>query len=547
MRKFVLPKFLTGMLKVAFYFLIIFFSWTIALYLRSDVDPPRASPTEKEWEKAKAQAKWFSREDKGINHIFLEGSPFERGLAWGSLTGNLLERQEQVLVDMYTELMPSTTQRKLFEIGSIAAFQGLELTLEPWMLEEMWGVSQSSSSRFNSFASPYARQIAYHGIHEVGQLFVDLAPLEGACTFVSYPHGKNWIVGRTFDFEGGRIFDEEKVVKWVYPDKGLKYVSVIWTGMVGAVSGVNEKGIYVTVNAAGSREVNLRGLPSTLLITKVLQEANNLDEALKIFRDNPSMITDIYMVLDSQAGRLFKVEKGAISLDMSEVKTATAVTNHLSAEVFKDDDFNRIRRDDFTSTYRQKRAQSQLDLLHLKKMNPHGMILSLLDILRDKGVDANGKELHLGNRRAVDALIASHGVLFESQSQTLYVSEGPSMTGAFRAYDIQESFKQKRPVEKTRLPPDPKVSLATYTGFKAKLAELKNVFSLLKKQKCQEAYDKVTRLDFSHVEAAYATSLAAACLGKKGEAKEAAAKGMALSPPHKSLEYYFEAVLEEGK
>jgi isopenicillin-N N-acyltransferase like protein len=528
------------LIKVVFYLAVISLSWTIALYLRSDVSPPRAAPAPIEWEKAKSQSKWFPKNEKGINHIFLEGSAFERGLAWGSLPGDLLYRQEKTLVNMYTELMPSKLKRRIFETGAIAAFQGLELSLDPWMLEEMWGVSQSSTSEFNHFASPYARQIAYHGIHEVGQLFVDLAPLEGACTFVSYPLDSHWIVGRTFDFEGGRIFDEEKVVKWVYPDNGFKYVSVAWTGMVGTVSGVNEKGIYVSINAAGSREVNLRGLPSTLILTKVLQEAATLEDALKIFRDTPSMVTDIYMVLDSKSGRLFKVEKSAFSLDMSEVKTATAVTNHLEAEVFQKDDFNLIRKNEYTSTHRLKRAQSLLDQLFNSKVNStSNVISSLLDILRDKGVDKNSAPLHLGNRRAIDALIAAHGILFDSKSQTLYVGEGPSMSGAFRAYDIQKTFAQKTPVEKEALPADKAVSKEQYQTFKSKLLQLKQVFALLKRQECQVAYDQLAQLDFNHVEYFYASALASSCLGKKEEAKAFATKGLALSPPHKSLEAYF--------
>ncbi len=537
-------KLLIKATKVVLYLGVIVFSWTIALYLRSDITPPRAIPNSLEWEKAKSEAKWFSKEEKGIHHIFLSGTPFEQGLAWGSLTGDLLYRQEKSLLDLYTDLIPSDSARKIFETGLIAAFQGLEKSFAPWMLEEMWGVSQSASTDFNKFASPYSRQLAYHGIHEVGQLFVDLAPLEGACTFLSYPLEKSWIIGRSFDFEGGRIFDEEKVVKWVYPETGFKYVSVIWTGMVGAVSGVNEKGIFVSINAAGSREVNLQGLPATLLLTKVLKEAATLEDALKIFRDTHSMVTDIFMVLDSQTGRLFKVEKSALNLDMSEIKTVRAVTNHLEAEVFAKDDFNQLRKTDYTSTHRLVRAQYLLDQLANRKVkNREEVLRSLLSILRDKGVDENGATLHLGNRRAIDALIASHGVLFDSLTKTLYVSQGPSLSGAFRAYDIEKSFAAKAPIEKAILTSDPLVSAEQYSTLKSKLAELKEVFKLLRVSKCQEAYDQLSKIDLLHVEHAYASTLAANCLKKTEEAKVFAKKGLELSPPHKSLENYFNFIL----
>lgn len=529
--------------KVFFFFCVLLLSWTLALYLRSDIKAPAPSPTEKNWTDAKAKSRWFPRAEFGINNIFLEGTAFEQGLAWGSLTGDLLYRQEKNLVELYRELIPSRALQKMFEIFSIATFQGLESVLEKWMLDEMWGVSQSASPEFNGFASPFARQVAYHGIHEIGQLFVDLAPLGAACTFVSYPYRGNWFVGRTFDFEGGRIFDEEKVVKWVYPESGYKFVSVIWTGMVGAVSAVNEKGIYVSINAAGSSDVNVRGLPSTLLVSKVMREAATLEEALKIFRDTPSMITDIYMVLDSKANRLFKVEKSALRLDMTELKEAKAVANHLESAVFKDDEFNKVRREAYTSTYRQKRAQALLEDMKAKGQGSTAeVVATLVEILRDKGVDSDAKALHLGNRRAIDALIAAHGVVFDSKDRVLYVTQGPSMQGAFKAYDIERSFEEKRPVEKRGIGSDPSLSLEDYRTFKGKQLILKSVFQDLRSSRCAEASEKINNLDFEHVEFYYAKTLVEICLDKNEEAKKSAHKAMLLGPPHESLKTFFESV-----
>ncbi len=546
-------SFFKALSKALFYFFALIFSWVLCLYLRSDIQAPRLVPSQVEWDKAKEKSLWFDKKEYGINHVFLKGSAFERGLAWGTLPGSRLYDHEKTLIDMYSTLIPSPWKRKILETSAMALFQGLDHGFEPWMKEEMWGVSQSASSEFNSLASPFARQLAHHGIFEVGQLFVDLAPLEGACTFVGYPLNGKWIVGRTFDFEGGRIFDEQKVVKWVYPESGLKYVSVIWTGMVGAVSGVNEKGLYVSLNVAGSRDMNLLGLPSTLLLSKVLQEATTLEEALKIFRDNPSMLTAIYMVLDSNTGRLYKVEKSAFRLDMSEVKDAGAVTNHLTADVFKDDDFNVSRRDNFTSTFRLKRANELL--LELKKQNPkeRGVVTkALLKILRDKGVSEAGTPLHLGNRRAIDALIASHGVLFDSAAQTLYVSEGPAMAGAFRAFDIAKSFSAGKPVELAGLPKDNLVSEEKFEEIKEKLAQLKGVFELIKEGNCQKASADLKAINsgatpassFQHVEYEYAALQVAKCLNLPAEAKLHAQKGLDLVPPHLSLKEYFQQQLQ---
>ncbi|MEZ4814366.1 MAG: hypothetical protein R3A80_04065 [Bdellovibrionota bacterium] len=56
--------------KLLFYTAVIAFSWAMSLYLRSDVLAPRIAPTSFEWEKAKSQSSFYSKEQYGINHAF---------------------------------------------------------------------------------------------------------------------------------------------------------------------------------------------------------------------------------------------------------------------------------------------------------------------------------------------------------------------------------------------------------------------------------------------------------------------------------------------
>ena len=56
-------------------------------------------------------------------------------------------------------------------------------------------------------------------------------------------------------------------------------------------------------------------------------------------------------------------------------------------------------------------------------------------MLRDrKGV--GGSPLPLGNRRAIDALIATHGVVMDATARVLWVSEGPHLVGRFVRFDL---------------------------------------------------------------------------------------------------------------
>ena len=58
-----------------------------------------------------------------------------------------------------------------------------------------------------------------------------------------------------------------------------------------------------------------------------------------------------------------------------------------------------------------------------------------LAILRDRrGV--GDVPLPLGDRRALDALIATHGVIFDTRERVLWVSEPPHLLGRFVAFDL---------------------------------------------------------------------------------------------------------------
>ena len=47
------------------------------------------------------------------------------------------------------------------------------------------------------------------------------------------------LIGRNFDFYVGDAFAQNKLIDFVKPTKGYKFMMVSWAGMIGAVSGMN--------------------------------------------------------------------------------------------------------------------------------------------------------------------------------------------------------------------------------------------------------------------------------------------------------------------
>ena len=409
------------------------------------------------------KAEWYSKEKYKVNQLLLFGSPYNRGKEQGRLTSGLMYRQEEQLNKMFKSFFPTKFYQQLFVVASSRWFWGIEKYFDDWMLKEMLGVSEYSSNKFNDLAEPFTRQVAYHGLHEVGQAFAGVENIDFGCTVFGINYKDNWVIGRNFDFEAGRIFDEEKIMKWVFPDKGYSYLSIVWAGMTGVVTGVNQNGIYVSINAAGSSDFVRYGTPSTLVLTKVLQFAKDYSQAIEIIKNSQIFITDIFILVDAKNKKAFRIEKSPKHTEIKEYEENFAVTNHLVSERWSSDKVNLFRMKRLTTLNRLKRAENLL--ISIRGRNFTGdrdVEFMLLTFLRDKRSVDGSKELALGDRNSIDALIATHSVIYNADRNTIYVSKGPSLVGEFIGFDLTRSFKQRQPVLKGSLPADTEVDTATY-------------------------------------------------------------------------------------
>lgn len=450
-----------GLARALGWFAWVAVTWSIAVYHRGVLparhpEPPKA-----------VRARWIPRTDPasgGINQLALDGGDdFSRGYAAGSFTAPLLQRQEAALRDRLREFFPRPWMFprafQLLELPLIRWFWGIDRYFPEERLAEMEGVSRWTSHEFDVLAEPRTRQLAYHGLHEVGQMMVDQMADDQGCTVFVVP-GRG-MVGRNFDFEGGRIFDEEKILKWVWPEQGHAYVSVIWAGMVGVVTGVNDAGIYISINAAGSSDYSRYGTPSTLVALDVLERARTVEEARKILNSAQMFITDVFVVGKiGDADSWVRVEKSPGAMDVIPLKDPSVVTNHLISPRWREDRVNRQRRDELTSTARQRRGE---EILAEWSRAQEGVVTApmMAQALRDK----NGKPL--GHRSAIDSLIATHSVILDGTR--LYVNRGPSASGEYVAYDWARSFREREPrlAPIAEIPRDPLVAPALYPQVRA--------------------------------------------------------------------------------
>src|SRR5204863_7032552 len=83
---------------------------------------------------------------------------------------------------------------------------------------------------------------------------------------------------------------------------------------------------------------------------------------------------------------------------------------------------------------------ARLDEL-LARLHPGATVDDAIAILRDKrGV--GDAPLPTGDRRAIDALIATHGVVMDATARVIWVSEGPHLLGRFVRFDVARLLAQ---------------------------------------------------------------------------------------------------------
>ena len=104
--------------------------------------------------------------------------------------------------------------------------------------EEILGLSDAAVDLYPEFGPRYHRILNYHAAHDIGHWVHD-KPVIGCTAFAVA--GDSLLVGRNFDFEAGRVFDDNKIIGCYRPARGHAFLSVAWPGMAGVVTGLNSQ------------------------------------------------------------------------------------------------------------------------------------------------------------------------------------------------------------------------------------------------------------------------------------------------------------------
>ncbi|HEX2673542.1 MAG TPA: hypothetical protein VHM25_21820, partial [Polyangiaceae bacterium] len=184
--------------------------------------------------------------------------------------------------------------------------------------------------------------------------------------------------------------------------------------------------------------------------------------------ERPAMVSHIVILSDEQ-GRAAVVERVPGKPNFVRFLPAkAATTNHFEGPDAQDPKNLAVR--EKTSTLpRRGRADELLTRLPAH-LSPGDAVNDAIAMLRDRKGPGD-RELSLGDRSAINALIATHGVVMDTKQRVLWVSESPHLLGRFVAFDLKRmlapDYSPEHSSELAASAEDPLLTSGDYARFRA--------------------------------------------------------------------------------
>ncbi|PWK20711.1 C45 family autoproteolytic acyltransferase/hydolase [Xanthomarina spongicola] len=382
---------------------------------------------------------YLTKNSSGQWELFVTGDPYQIGLNTGSLTQELFEKQEHAFLSKVDELVPSKSKQKLLRKLLAWYNRKMYLHIPEEYKAEILGVSKYAGDDYDYVADDYLRILYFHSAHDIGHALQDLM-LVGCSSFAAWGNKTedgDLIIGRNFDFYAGDDFSKDKIIAFVKPTNGYNFMSVTWAGMLGVVSGMNDQGLTVTINAGKSSIPWVAKTPISILTREILQYASNIEEAIEIAEKRQVFVSESIFIGSAKDNRAITIEVSPKNFGVYEVENSNQLicSNHFQSDAYAEDEKNIKHKAESHSQYRYERMEELLD--ETPKLTPQIAV----DILRNKE-GLNNKTIGYGNEKALNQLLAHHGIVFKPEERLVWVSSNPYQLGEFVAYNLNTVFSE---------------------------------------------------------------------------------------------------------
>ncbi|MBX7143945.1 MAG: hypothetical protein K1X79_05795 [Oligoflexia bacterium] len=267
-------------------------------FLRSDII---TNPEQEQAVLRRARLTWT--DDNMVRVLHLSGNAYERGYQHGALLRDEVQRN---LTYLYESATRKFHMRELFA----EAFERARPFIpEPYM-DEMHGLAHGSKL-------PLELIQHIHILPEIGewggkrqiktvvkQMMNDElgTSCSNFCSFGSSSKGDFYTV-RILDWGLHRIskLHQYPLIQVHHPERGFSFANIGWVGFIGAISGMNARGITLGEMGYGNPEgETLHGKPMPFLLRDILQNAESLSDARHIISESAGTCSYVFLISDGK-------------------------------------------------------------------------------------------------------------------------------------------------------------------------------------------------------------------------------------------------------
>jgi len=233
----------------------------------------------------------------GVKILFINGTYYEMGYQHGFLLKNEIHENIRAFI------------KRAGEVSSYETLLNIWNTTKPFVpncyIDEMQGIADGADISFEELAVSY--------------MFVvekDLNCFTYAAWADATKDGRLYHI-RSLDFAliikdpiTGKYIQENSVLIIREPNGGLKSLIPSIAGWINFYQGINEKQLSIGVQVCWSSDQTLKGIPTTFKVQKILDSAEDIDEALNILISNKTLGWN-YIISDAKTCVGYAVETTA--------------------------------------------------------------------------------------------------------------------------------------------------------------------------------------------------------------------------------------------
>ncbi len=234
----------------------------------------------------------FLEEVDGYRVLHLKGTPYEMGYQQGALLKDDIKELVHFLFDVKAKELKIKVAGKEVQPNARAIIAGIAAGQKKFVparfFEELKGVADGAGMTVEDIT--------------VANFIPEMFHCSGFALSGSATKDGTLYHGRILDYGCDWRLQEHAVLTIAEPDGKIPFVNVTYAGFIGSVTGMNAKQVSIG-EMGGAGLGHWAGVPMSFLVRMALEEADDLDEAISIFRDNPRTCEYYYVVADGKTGK----------------------------------------------------------------------------------------------------------------------------------------------------------------------------------------------------------------------------------------------------